>query len=149
MEPFDLSESCCLFVLQVIYVTRNPKDVLVSYYHFSKFIRTLEKIPDFNIFMERFLAGKGRIVLLLRSLNPTLWPPTEQGLIVVINISHPESSAILACNQSWSDCLSLALLSDSSWSIGGNTGKVCGSADRCKLLILSGVGIGLEYKHRD
>ncbi|EOB03404.1 Amine sulfotransferase, partial [Anas platyrhynchos] len=45
-------------VLQIIYVTRNPKDVLVSYYHFSKFIITLEEVPDFNIFMERFLAGK-------------------------------------------------------------------------------------------
>ncbi|OXB61942.1 hypothetical protein ASZ78_013987 [Callipepla squamata] len=44
---------------RVIYVARNPKDVLVSYFHFSKFMRTLEKIPDFNIFMERFLAGKG------------------------------------------------------------------------------------------
>ncbi|XP_072188298.1 amine sulfotransferase-like [Excalfactoria chinensis] len=43
---------------RVIYITRNPKDVLVSYYHFSKFILTLEKIPDFNILMERFLAGK-------------------------------------------------------------------------------------------
>uniref|UniRef100_A0A8C3KXQ1 Sulfotransferase n=1 Tax=Chrysolophus pictus TaxID=9089 RepID=A0A8C3KXQ1_CHRPC len=97
---------------RVIYVARNPKDVLVSYYHFSKFIRTLEKIPDFNIFMERFLAGKGRIFFLLKNLNPTPRPQTEPGLIVVINISHPESSAILACNQSWSDCLSLALLSD-------------------------------------
>ncbi|NXI41441.1 ST3A1 sulfotransferase, partial [Galbula dea] len=42
----------------VIYVTRNPKDVMVSYYHFSKFMNTLEDIPDFNLFMERFLAGK-------------------------------------------------------------------------------------------
>ncbi|OXB76490.1 UNVERIFIED_CONTAM: hypothetical protein H355_014534, partial [Colinus virginianus] len=46
---------------KVIYVARNPKDVLVSYFHFSKFMRTLEKIPDFNIFMERFLAGKGTV----------------------------------------------------------------------------------------
>ncbi|NXK47089.1 ST3A1 sulfotransferase, partial [Chauna torquata] len=43
---------------RIIYVTRNPKDVVVSYYHFSKFIATLEEVPDFNIFMERFLAGK-------------------------------------------------------------------------------------------
>ncbi|XP_051471566.1 amine sulfotransferase-like [Apus apus] len=43
---------------RVIYVTRNPKDVMVSYYHFSKFMKTLEEIPDFNLFMERFLAGK-------------------------------------------------------------------------------------------
>uniref|UniRef100_A0A8B9S5V2 Sulfotransferase n=1 Tax=Apteryx owenii TaxID=8824 RepID=A0A8B9S5V2_APTOW len=44
---------------RVIYVTRNPKDVLVSYFHFSKIMVTLEKVSDFNIFMERFLAGKG------------------------------------------------------------------------------------------
>ncbi|KYO18884.1 amine sulfotransferase-like [Alligator mississippiensis] len=44
--------------LKVIYVSRNPKDVLVSFFHFSKTVITLEEIPDFNIFMERFLAGK-------------------------------------------------------------------------------------------
>jgi len=38
---------------------------------------TLEKIPDFNLFMERFLAGKGRIFFLLRSLNPNSCPQTE------------------------------------------------------------------------
>ncbi|NXW94083.1 ST3A1 sulfotransferase, partial [Alopecoenas beccarii] len=43
---------------RIIHVTRNPKDVMVSYYHFSKFINTLEKVPDFDLFMERFLAGK-------------------------------------------------------------------------------------------
>ncbi|NWX11120.1 ST3A1 sulfotransferase, partial [Caloenas nicobarica] len=42
----------------VIHVTRNPKDVMVSYYYFSKFMNTLEKIPDFDLFMKRFLAGK-------------------------------------------------------------------------------------------
>ncbi|NXW32129.1 ST3A1 sulfotransferase, partial [Phaetusa simplex] len=43
---------------RVIYVSRNPKDVMVSYYHFSKYMSTLEEVPDFNLFMERFLAGK-------------------------------------------------------------------------------------------
>ncbi|XP_069707859.1 amine sulfotransferase-like [Phaenicophaeus curvirostris] len=43
---------------RVIYVTRNPKDVMTSYYHFSKYMKTLEEIPDLNIFMERFLDGK-------------------------------------------------------------------------------------------
>ncbi|XP_034621705.1 amine sulfotransferase-like isoform X2 [Trachemys scripta elegans] len=43
---------------KVIYVARNPKDVAVSYFHFSNLSVTLETIPDFNIFLERFLAGK-------------------------------------------------------------------------------------------
>ncbi|XP_065444454.1 amine sulfotransferase-like isoform X2 [Chrysemys picta bellii] len=44
---------------KVIYVARNPKDVAVSYFHFSNFSVMLETIPDFNIFLERLLAGKG------------------------------------------------------------------------------------------
>ncbi|XP_032999545.1 amine sulfotransferase-like [Lacerta agilis] len=43
---------------KVVYVVRNPKDVLVSYYHFSKTSLKLEEVEDFGIFMERFLAGK-------------------------------------------------------------------------------------------
>ncbi|KAG6935749.1 sulfotransferase family 3A, member 1, partial [Chelydra serpentina] len=43
---------------KVIYVARNPKDVVVSYFHFSKLSVILEITTDFNIFLERFLAGK-------------------------------------------------------------------------------------------
>nr|XP_028579062.1 amine sulfotransferase-like isoform X2 [Podarcis muralis] len=43
---------------KVVYVARNPKDVLVSFYHFSKTIAKYEEVEDFGIFMERFLAGK-------------------------------------------------------------------------------------------
>ncbi|XP_075780151.1 amine sulfotransferase-like isoform X1 [Pelodiscus sinensis] len=43
---------------KVIYVARNPKDVVVSYFHFSNFIVKLETISDFNVFLEKFLAGK-------------------------------------------------------------------------------------------
>ncbi|PKU48267.1 amine sulfotransferase-like [Limosa lapponica baueri] len=58
LESSNISETNPLIVLQVIYVSRNPKDVMVSYYHFSKYMTTLEEVPDFNLFMERFLAGK-------------------------------------------------------------------------------------------
>ncbi|KAH0622248.1 hypothetical protein JD844_024385, partial [Phrynosoma platyrhinos] len=44
--------------LQIIYVARNPKDVLVSYYHFSKMLVKIEQVDNFEKFMERFLAGK-------------------------------------------------------------------------------------------
>uniref|UniRef100_A0A8D0DQN3 Sulfotransferase n=1 Tax=Salvator merianae TaxID=96440 RepID=A0A8D0DQN3_SALMN len=44
----------------VIYVARNPKDALVSYFHFSKILTDMEDEPDFGKFMERFLAGKGK-----------------------------------------------------------------------------------------
>uniref|UniRef100_A0A8C6Z7R2 Sulfotransferase n=1 Tax=Nothoprocta perdicaria TaxID=30464 RepID=A0A8C6Z7R2_NOTPE len=43
---------------RVIYVTRNPKDVVVSYYHFTKIMSSLEEVSDFSLFLERFLAGK-------------------------------------------------------------------------------------------
>ncbi|XP_032999548.1 amine sulfotransferase-like [Lacerta agilis] len=43
---------------KVVYVARNPKDVLVSFYHFSKVANHFEEVEDFGIFMERFLAGK-------------------------------------------------------------------------------------------
>uniref|UniRef100_A0A8D0DN13 Sulfotransferase n=1 Tax=Salvator merianae TaxID=96440 RepID=A0A8D0DN13_SALMN len=43
---------------KVVYIARNPKDVLVSYFHFSKVLVRMEQEHDFGKFMERFLAGK-------------------------------------------------------------------------------------------
>nr|XP_046158618.1 amine sulfotransferase-like isoform X2 [Oncorhynchus gorbuscha] len=43
---------------KVIYVARNPKDVLVSYYHFHKYAAMLETPKDFNDFFEKFMEGK-------------------------------------------------------------------------------------------
>uniref|UniRef100_A0A8D0C2B2 Sulfotransferase n=1 Tax=Salvator merianae TaxID=96440 RepID=A0A8D0C2B2_SALMN len=43
---------------KVIYVARNPKDILVSYYHFSKVSMSLEDEHDFGKLLEIFLAGK-------------------------------------------------------------------------------------------
>lgn len=39
-------------------MARNPKDVLVSYYHFHKYAAMLETPKDFNDFFEKFMEGK-------------------------------------------------------------------------------------------
>ncbi|KAM8883011.1 amine sulfotransferase-like [Synchiropus picturatus] len=42
---------------KIIYVMRNPKDVAVSFYHFSKILRDLETPQSFDQFFEDFLQG--------------------------------------------------------------------------------------------
>ncbi|XP_074539189.1 amine sulfotransferase-like [Halichoeres trimaculatus] len=43
---------------KVIYVARNPKDVLVSYFHFHKLANMLETPKDFDDFFEKFLTDR-------------------------------------------------------------------------------------------
>ncbi|XP_026579483.1 amine sulfotransferase-like [Pseudonaja textilis] len=43
---------------KIIYVFRNPKDVLVSSYHFYKMLIIMETSKQFDAYFERFLAGK-------------------------------------------------------------------------------------------
>ncbi|XP_038597711.1 amine sulfotransferase-like [Tachyglossus aculeatus] len=43
--------------VKVIYVYRNPKDVMTSFYHFSKLLTKLQTSDTMEDFMERFLAG--------------------------------------------------------------------------------------------
>ncbi|KAM5181707.1 amine sulfotransferase-like [Mantella aurantiaca] len=42
---------------KVIYVMRNPKDVMTSFYHFENLFAMMEKSPDFQHFLEKFLDG--------------------------------------------------------------------------------------------
>ncbi|KAJ8339917.1 hypothetical protein SKAU_G00345500 [Synaphobranchus kaupii] len=42
---------------KVIYVTRNPKDVAVSYYHFHKMANFLPQPGSFEVFLNKFLDG--------------------------------------------------------------------------------------------
>ncbi|KAM4633889.1 sulfotransferase 2B1-like isoform 2-T3 [Polymixia lowei] len=43
---------------KVIYVTRNPKDVMVSSYHFHQMARFLDDPGTFQEFMDKFLEGQ-------------------------------------------------------------------------------------------
>ncbi|NXX51950.1 ST2B1 Sulfotransferase, partial [Tricholaema leucomelas] len=42
---------------QVIYTVRNPKDVLVSLYHFSRIFRPYRDPGSVEQFLQRFLRG--------------------------------------------------------------------------------------------
>lgn len=47
-----------IVVLQVIYVSRNPKDVLVSFYHFHNMANFLPEAGSFPQFLDQFLEDK-------------------------------------------------------------------------------------------
>ncbi|XP_004673850.1 PREDICTED: amine sulfotransferase-like [Condylura cristata] len=44
--------------VKIIYVYRNPKDVMCSYFHFSNMLSTLKPTSTFEEFMTLFLEGK-------------------------------------------------------------------------------------------
>lgn len=47
-----------LFPLQVIYMARNPKDLVVSYYQFHRSLRTMSYRGTFQEFCRRFMNDK-------------------------------------------------------------------------------------------
>lgn len=49
MPPSVMNEQA-----KIVYVARNPKDVIVSYYHLSRLYRTTGYVNDFNTFWEYF-----------------------------------------------------------------------------------------------
>ncbi|XP_056614510.1 amine sulfotransferase-like isoform X1 [Triplophysa dalaica] len=42
---------------KIIYVMRNPKDVMVSYFHFSKNMKTLDSSKNLDEMLEKFFTG--------------------------------------------------------------------------------------------
>ncbi|KAK0149450.1 Sulfotransferase family cytosolic 2B member 1 [Merluccius polli] len=57
--PYHLMpSSLCSSRAKIIYVTRNPKDVMVSSYHFHKMAAFLDDPGTFQEFMDKFLKGQ-------------------------------------------------------------------------------------------
>ncbi|XP_073943444.1 sulfotransferase 1C4-like isoform X2 [Choristoneura fumiferana] len=50
--PPRLLDTC-----KVVYVARDPRDVVVSYYHFTQLIKHLHFVEDFKSFWKLFMAG--------------------------------------------------------------------------------------------
>lgn len=53
-----LTSSSCNHFLQVIYMARNPKDLVVSYYQFHRSLRTMSYRGTFQEFCRRFMNDK-------------------------------------------------------------------------------------------
>uniref|UniRef100_A0A8C6WD27 Sulfotransferase n=1 Tax=Nannospalax galili TaxID=1026970 RepID=A0A8C6WD27_NANGA len=61
MEDFKIRDDDVFIVTypkSILYIYRNPKDVLTSYFHFSNLMVVLQATDSIGNFMERFLDGE-------------------------------------------------------------------------------------------
>jgi hypothetical protein len=53
-----------IFHRKVVYVARDPREVVVSYFHHHRLIRHHEFVEDFPTFFDYFLKEKGNFIFL-------------------------------------------------------------------------------------
>lgn len=70
------------FVFQVIYMARNPKDLVVSYYQFHRSLRTMSYRGTFQEFCRRFTNDKREL-----ASTPEMVSPPPQ-LVLQLSFSH-------------------------------------------------------------
>lgn len=51
---------------KIVYVVRNPKDVVVSYYHLCRLVRLYSFVNDFASFFEHFINDLGKFFMKLK-----------------------------------------------------------------------------------
>nr|XP_019596892.1 PREDICTED: amine sulfotransferase-like [Rhinolophus sinicus] len=61
---------------KIIYIYRNPKDVLTSYFHFSNLIVAMQATDNMEVFLEKFLDGKGNHEFIIQATYPCI--PEQQ-----------------------------------------------------------------------
>lgn len=60
MLCFLLWHKLFYFCFQIVYVARNAKDNVVSYFHFDRMEKIQPKPGDWNSFLQRFKDGKSK-----------------------------------------------------------------------------------------
>jgi len=48
----------------VIYVARNPKDVMVSYFHFHNLVKAQSFTGNFDQFVNYFMEGESNVLII-------------------------------------------------------------------------------------
>ena len=84
---------------KVLYISRNPKDVCVSYFHFAKMLRYIDFRGDFGKFVRQlFIADRGAV-----QYNPTTIQersPTFFSLLRLQRLTRPSSPTFGATSPS-------------------------------------------------
>lgn len=76
--------------VQIIYVARNAKDTLVSYFHMDRMTLTQPDPGDWNTYFQRFMQGKRMYGLTIQLCSGAEW-----------HIFEPSNVSVFDCSTVW------------------------------------------------